>query len=364
MPAVVPAQEIFDEVFPPAARYLREASYGRLQLAVAPHTQWIRMQRPSTDYTWGVGPDTVDERLEAFVRDALRLADAETDFSRFEAVYVLAPRQLRLGSSFASSRSRGFGTVLDGNELRHVSTLVWEPQLGRIAAHETSHFFGLPDLYDLRSYGDGDRAKQAVGNWDPMSALEVGADFLAWHKWKLGWVDPPQIRCVRAAASVEETLTPLSVEGGVKAIVVPTGPRSAYVVENRQPTARDAALCDQGALVYSVDATVVTGQRPVLVRSAHLDGDTDVVLRSRCGPLYNAPFDIGPGEVSVFADDAAGVRIEVLSKEGPEPARARDAPLVVWPARFLGREHQASGRHRPQARLDALSRTRRDAGAA
>jgi hypothetical protein len=33
-------------------------------------------------------------------------------------------------------------------------------------------------------------------------------------------------------------------------------------------------------------------------------------------------------------------------------------------ARFLGREHQASGRDRPQARLVALTRASVDAGAA
>jgi hypothetical protein len=35
---------------------------------------------------------------------------------------------------------------------------------------------------------------------------------------------------------------------------------------------------------------------------------------NRCGPLYEAPFDRGPGEVAHFKDSAAGISMEVLGR--------------------------------------------------
>ncbi len=39
-------------------------------------------------------------------------------------------------------------------------------------------------------------------------------DFLGWHKWKLGWLDPSQVNCARTPGTTQYTLTPLERPGG------------------------------------------------------------------------------------------------------------------------------------------------------
>ena len=70
-------------------------------------------------------------------------------------------------------------------------------------------------------------------------------------------------------------------------------------------------MCDEGILVYSVDASVRSGYGPVQIRPAQASSDGDKL--SRCGPLYNAPYDSARGEVARFQDNAAGLTVQVLS---------------------------------------------------
>ena len=89
-------------------------------------------------------------------------------------------------------------------------------------------------------------------------------------------------------------------------------PATAYVIEARRRLGQDARLCDEGVLVYSVDATVRSGDGPIRVRAAQRGRNADLI--DRCGPLYDAPFDKGPGEVARFTDSATGISMEVLGR--------------------------------------------------
>ncbi len=151
-----------------------------------------------------------------------------------------------------------------------------------ILVHETGHLFGLPDLYDYgRSGGDIHRH---VGDLDLMGNVFQSRRFLAWHKWKLGWLDPAQLRCLNGSGTLEETLSPVDTAGGVKAVVVPLTESRAYVVE--------VASSSGSAIVYSVDATVPTGSGPIRVAA---------------GPLAQRY-----GAESTFNDASTGVTVEVL----------------------------------------------------
>ncbi len=72
-----------------------------------------------------------------------------------------------------------------------------------------------------------------------MSWNDPGGHFLAWQKWKLGWLDPSQLTCLDEPGEVTTTITPLERSGGLKAIVVPTGLSSAYVIEARKRIGED-----------------------------------------------------------------------------------------------------------------------------
>jgi len=142
---------------------------------------------------------------------------------------------------------------------------------------------GLPDLYDV-SNPTYWRLFRFAGGWDMMSWNSPGSHFVAWHKWKLGWLEPSELTCLEAPGDVTTTLVPLSRRGGVKAVVVPTGPGTAYVVEARRRTGEQ---CD------------------------------------RCGPAYNATFDRRAGENAHFSDARAGIAMEVLGHTASGGYRVR-----------------------------------------
>jgi M6 family metalloprotease-like protein len=308
---------LYDRLVPHSRTWFDEVSYGRARLDVTPANRWFRMPGNLSSYGLRDGINWPEHR--DYMADAIAAADAHVDFSAYEVVYVVAARGTNVDRSPAFQAYPGSGIqTQDGTEIRYGSTFFEDTRFdARYAAnvfiHETGHILGLPDLYGISDDPDANfwSLFRFAGAWDTMSWNDPGGHFLAWEKWKLGWLDPSQLTCLSEPGEVTTTISPLARSGGLKAIVVPTGLSTAYVVEARKRVGQDARLCEDGVLVYSVDASVRTGYGPVRVRPAQGDASRD--LRDRCGPLYNAPFDSAKGEVARFEDASAGLTVQVLS---------------------------------------------------
>jgi M6 family metalloprotease-like protein len=305
VPADEDARTIYDSFLPAAVSWFQEASRGRFTFAPLPTYKWYRMPLPSTSYS----PDF------KYVQDAVAVADAEVDFSRVHAVYVVQPRN----GSFAVSPThlnyptRGFPA--DGNEIRLGVTFGRDIRLTRpgygtyVAVHETLHILGLPDLY---AYGASTfvDAHRFVGAWDIMGWVALGQHPFAWHSRKLGWLDAAQMLCVSEGMTTA-TLSPVSSSAGTKAIAARINASKVLVVENRSRTGLDQGACDEGILVYTVDASVANGTGPVRVVAAQTG---DPARFGNCGTLYAAPFSIGAGEIPSYLDPS-GISVEVLSRD-------------------------------------------------
>jgi M6 family metalloprotease-like protein len=304
---------LYNRFVPHSRAWYEEVSYGRLQLSVTPVQHWLRMPHSLSAYGLGDGISWPEHR--DYIADAIAAADDEVDFSRYQVVYVVAAKGTRVERSPAFQAYPGSGIEADGHELRYGATFFDDTRSdSRYAAsvfiHETGHILGLPDLYDVPKPTYWSLFRYA-GGWDTMSWNSPGGHFLAWEKWKLGWLDPSQLTCLNGPGSVTTTITPLERPGGLKAVVIPTGISSAFVVEARKRIGQDAGLCEDGILVYSVDASVRSGYGPVRIFASQRDTNSE--LRDRCGPLYNAPLDRASGEVSRFEDTSAGLSVQVLS---------------------------------------------------
>jgi M6 family metalloprotease-like protein len=318
---------IADQLVPAAQSWFSDASYGRLTLQVAVTQRWLRMPKPATSYTLST---LAGQR--AYMADAVGAADqAGISLSGVQALYVVPSEGVpyTVSSAFSHPSGNGVKVPSTGQEIDAGVTFgddVYTP-LPAYGAHvleqDTLHLLGLPDLYDPTATTDAGRYAD-VGGWDPMSYLVQTADPLAYNKALLGWLDPDQVRCVSALAT-RATLTPLETAGGLKALEIPTGPSTAYVVEDRQQIGADASLCDDGVLVYSVDARATSGSDPIVVRAAAPGS------QAGCPPLSHAALDVGPGAVCRFSDPASGVTVELLARSGQDfdvavrPADAADA---------------------------------------
>ncbi|MFF7449149.1 MULTISPECIES: M6 family metalloprotease domain-containing protein [unclassified Streptomyces] len=306
--------ELAADHFPATSRFFEQASYGRFTLRPHPLRHWIGMPRSSTAYA--IQRDWNAYHRAAYLRDALAAADAEVDFSRYDVVYFVADPDAP-GVDSDATKVVNLDTPLraDGTDIRRVVTVFENHPPDRLVlAHETGHVFDLPDLYHRPMDGKGDWDTY-VGDWDLMgSQFGLAPDLFAWHKWKLGWLEPRQVACV--PGSTRLTLEPLGagapaggaafgLGGGTKLAVVRTGPDSALAFEARGAVGNDTATCREGVLVYRVHAGSASGGGPVQVIDAH--PRTEACWEdSVYPPLADAPVTLGES----FTVPGTTVRVE------------------------------------------------------
>ncbi|MDW4910607.1 M6 family metalloprotease domain-containing protein [Streptomyces sp. ADMS] len=332
-PRTTPAELAADH-FPATSDFFARASYGKFTLRPHPLRHWIRMPEPSTAYA--IQRDWSAAHRAAYLRDALAAADREVDFSRYDIVYFVAdPDAPGVDSDATKVVNLDVPLRADGTDIRRVVTVFEKHPPDRLVlAHETGHVFDLPDLYHRPVDGKGDWDTY-VGDWDLMgSQFGLAPDLFAWHKWKLGWLEPRQVVCVRGGGSSRLTLESLGAhpaatayarayaddEGrtgvagapvfgqgsGVKLAVVRTGVDRALAFEARGATGNDSTTCTQGVLVYRVHGGAESGGGPVEVVDAH--PRTEACWEdSVYPPLADAPVALGES----FTVPGENVRVEV-----------------------------------------------------
>ncbi|MEX3099652.1 MULTISPECIES: M6 family metalloprotease domain-containing protein [unclassified Streptomyces] len=325
-PLTTPAELAADH-FPATSDFFRRASYGRFTLRAHPGERWIRMPKPSTAYA--IQRDWNAEHRAAYLRDALAAADPGIDFARYDVVYFVAdPDAPGVDSDATKVVNLDVPLRADGVDIRRVVTVFEQHPPDRLVlAHETGHVFDLPDLYHRPADGKGDWDTY-VGDWDLMgSQFGLAPDLFGWHKWKLGWLQPRQVICVREAGTTRLTLEPLGAGPGVpvtrasgspafglgngtKLAVVRTGAGSALAFEARGPVGDDTAACRAGVLVYRVRSTADSGRGPVEVVDAHPHSEA-CWERSVYPPLADAPVGTGESFTVPAVPGERAVRLEV-----------------------------------------------------
>ncbi|MGV9871389.1 M6 family metalloprotease domain-containing protein [Streptomyces cellulosae] len=323
--------ELAADHFPMTSRFFEQTSYGKFSLRAHPVKRWIRMPRPSTSYA--IQRDWTVAHRAAYLRDALAASDPHVDYSRYDIVYFVAdPDAPGVDSDATKVVNLDRPMRADGADIRRVVTVFENHPPDRLVlAHETGHVFDLPDLYHRPVDGKGDWDTH-VGDWDLMgSQFALAPDLFGWHKWKLGWLEPRQVRCVQEGGPVRLTLEPLGaapgtpVTGaagapsfglgrGTKLAVVRTGTDTALAFEVRSPVGNDRAACRPGVLVYRVSSGTRSGRGPVEVIDAH--PHTEACWEdSVYPPLADAPVALGES----FTVPGESVRVDV---EGRTPSGA------------------------------------------
>lgn len=265
-PASQTPEEVFSLISPNAETFFKTVSYGRMDWVLEPHPVWLRLSQPSAYY--GEAIRTYDGHLE-FLQEAVSLADADVDFSAVDSVVVMVPPQAQnVGYGPAFGANPGAGYSADGKTFANGVTsgadlLGW----GYLwLNHESGHTMGLPDLYaydyDQSNYDDQHRF---VGGFGLMGFIAGEApELFAFERWQLGWLEDAQIFC-QTDGTQSTTLTAVETVGGTKAVMVPLSESKVLVVESRRPLGYDAKIPKSGALVYTVDTSIFSGEGTLVV---------------------------------------------------------------------------------------------------
>ena len=310
VPASQTPQELFNLISPDAETFFNVNSYGRMNWQLEPHFEWLRLSQPSSVY--GEGIRTYEGHLQ-FIQEAVTLADSKVDFSTADSVIVLAPPEaysIPYGPAFGANPGQGY--TADGKTFENgVTSGADLPGWGFLwLNHEAGHTLGLPDLYayqfDSANYDDQHRF---VGGFGLMGYIDgLAPEFFAFERWQLGWLDDTQIAC-QPTADQTITITPIETAGGIKAVMVPVSESKVLVVESRRPVGYDANLVEAGALVYTVDTAISSGNGTLVVHPV-LENDP-----------YRNQSPLGVGEsitvdgvtVTVLSADANGDTVQVIS---------------------------------------------------
>ena len=301
---------------PYAEEYLEASSYGKADFEFVPLHQWLRTERDFEHYSesTAIGPRAVGPPIDA---EAARLADPDFDFADYDSVMIVMPSSHFHGGTAGGTVNTDEGTIL--NTLRVNIFPLDEPreayQWGSVGAHELTHNLGLLDMYTydrsldelpdstkertwiestfglmgLRVYFPADpQDPRLLQEWRfPDGARTTGyatvletLEMLAWSRWQLGWLDPAQIRCVtenEATVTLDPVADP---KDNIAMAAIPLSGTAVIVIESRHKIGYDnpreerysdgltgtfPALITEGVLVYTVDASRLGGQLPLVV---------------------------------------------------------------------------------------------------
>ena len=313
----------------PAQDFLRDVSYGRMEVIFEPLLRWVHLSRPAEDYgiTRSASPST--GTLTDYVREAVERADRRIDFTGVSSVLVVVNRETTaidyspalVVTSPVEGISTHEGSVITSGAALGADT--WSTWGWRVIPHELGHALGLVDLYD-GSRSDYVRLHRFVGTWDLMGdPLSGTPEYLAWNRWLLGWIRDSQIRCLigtRLDATV--TLTAIERRQGMKAAVVRLSPTRALVMESRRVLGHDTASTyshdgvDEGVLVYVVDTAIDTLKGPIRVLAGERASDRSMKARA---PL-------AAGESLTYA----GVTVRVVSTIGSRDTLTVTGRPIQW----------------------------------
>jgi len=273
-------QQMISKLSPITEDFFSRNSYGKLKLNLVPFYKWLRMSKPSADYT-DSGVITFYKH-RAYLQEAADLATSSGfDFSKLDLIVVLSnPGATAYSYSPAFCSVPGWGVQASGKEFFNGVTTgadyTYWTNTGRngqgyLLVHELGHTLGLPDLYSFI----GGETHQFVGDWSVMSNINSnGKSFFGWERWLLGWLDDAQVSCISNKTTTTTTVNLSAIEtvdklNPMKIAVVQTGVKQGIVIEVRR-NIDDDVLSKEGLLVYLVDANVRTGSGPVRVLPSNL----------------------------------------------------------------------------------------------
>jgi immune inhibitor A len=256
--------------------YFDEISYGQIDLVTVNLPSTVGWNRLSTDYAYYVngqrGIGDYPRNSQKLVEDLVKLVDPAVDFSRYDndgdgVLDVLLV--IHAGTGYERSgdvndiHSHKWslpypGMVRDGVTIYSytIQPEYWytsgDMTIG-VYAHELSHGFELPDLYDTdySSNGIGYWGVMGFGAWNGPNGLGGSpAHPCAWSRIQMGITSPTQVQ----SNVTGQVISAVQSGGPIYRLPVPGASASEYfLVENRRQVGYDTYLPSGGLLIWHID---------------------------------------------------------------------------------------------------------------
>jgi M6 family metalloprotease-like protein len=190
---------VFAEMTDGMNDYYFHVSANQVKFEFTTLRSWVRMPVSSSYHglgTWSKGD------ANGYLKLALKTADPLVDFSLFDVVYVLSPKEIPSSSIAygpAGPMLPNNGLTTNDGPVMNISLSgadAWQVGSGspwKWISHETGHLFGLHDLYttDTATYGQWDLMSD---NWS-QGVIELNS----WNRYLLDWLSDSQVVCLDAS---------------------------------------------------------------------------------------------------------------------------------------------------------------------
>ncbi len=270
---------------PVAKKALSRMSYGKYNLTVDVNEKIYQLPGSykaftRTEYV-NIAGSTPALGLEygKFVTEAVKIADLDVDFSKYDFVNVVTPT---FSPKAEGGATGGGGFNVDGKTsflatVGPIDEYVDDPIKDNWLLHEAGHILGLTHVYN---YYNG-----TIGAWDPMGNTFGFDELHGWQRWFLNWIEDSQVLCLDQSAPKESVhfISPLTTATKeTKSVMLKLSPTTALAIEVMRSTPENPYPKEHdGVIVYKVDTTLTGGQGSISILSN--PGDRQPTKGGRAG---------------------------------------------------------------------------------
>jgi len=343
------AQDYYDYFAPAASEFLRESSYGLVDIDVklvkCSENNGVYRLSGNNSATY---PAARGGNVDTYLYEALNLVkdDLKEQADNRDVLYVVAvenfdeisygPTDVH-GGKLSEIGLNGYGALV------RIGQDSYSAFKKKAFIHELGHDLGLPDLYtegdtsQIDAFSGSIDGYPGIGYWGIMSNINSPShDFLGYEKWQFGWIRNDQVDIITEDGETTHELTASSVKGGSKLIAIPGDTKGVtYIIEYKRAAGVEVPpykenskpeFVNEGVLIYKIDANNQSMQSPITVVNLH---QTDPLAEPQ-EAAYNALNKSVLGAKSgiyIYEDKAAGIVISV----DPESSLPEDisAPYAV-----------------------------------
>jgi M6 family metalloprotease-like protein len=252
------SKKFADKYFKESKKFIEAQSYGKLKFVSEVSPKVYRIDKKSSIYGMTEDGKGIGSQL---IQDAISASDSETDFSKYDFVTVLPPKNTKTiktagtisgGIDAYKSKEKNFsaGIVIGG---WYQDDLTSPGRGWTLFSHEVGHVLGITHPYFQK---DG----RAGGIWDLMGNGATSVrEFIGWHRFLLSWISEKEIACIssQGVKPTQVKLHPISSQKVAKKFaMVKLDETKAIGIEVRRKNVYDNLSKDEeGVVVYLIDTT-------------------------------------------------------------------------------------------------------------